>query len=213
MAANRPDDLNPEAWFEAVVRIDQAHATNAAFRASVQPRLAVPEVISTELLPPPWEIAEEPLATPRPEPQFPEVLNIKGMSADNIRELQERLFKTREEFHAVPTNTKKVPTSKLPAIPPTPPTNQFQGLLVEEVPENTSASPAITEATRKKPPKRPQWEKRLPKQPRIGATEIGPSSLYLRVEVESTDTQRKYGVRALVDSGATGLFIDREYSM
>jgi predicted aspartyl protease len=31
------------------------------------------------------------------------------------------------------------------------------------------------------------------------------------VEVESTDTQRKYGVRALVDSGATGLFIDREY--
>ena len=86
MAANRPDDLNPEAWFEAVVRIDQAHATNAAFRASVQPRLAVPEVISTELLPPPWEIAEEPLATPRPEPHFPEVLNIKGMSADDIRE-------------------------------------------------------------------------------------------------------------------------------
>jgi predicted aspartyl protease len=31
------------------------------------------------------------------------------------------------------------------------------------------------------------------------------------VEVESTDTQRKYGVRALVDLGATGLFIDREY--
>ena len=41
--------------------------------------------------------------------------------------------------------------------------------------------------------------------------ELGPNSLYLRVEVESTETQRKYGVRALVDSGATGLFIDREY--
>jgi predicted aspartyl protease len=31
------------------------------------------------------------------------------------------------------------------------------------------------------------------------------------VEIESTDNQRKYGARALVDSGATGLFIDREY--
>jgi hypothetical protein len=133
------------------------------------------------------------------------------MSANDIRELRERLFSTQEEFHAVPTNTKKGPTSKLPAIPPTPPANRFQGLLVEEVPENTSASPAITEATCEKPPKRPQWEKRLPKQPRIGATEVGPRSLYLRVEIESTDTQRKYGVRALVDSGATGLFIDREY--
>ena len=82
---------------------------------------------------PPQEIAEEPLATPQLQPQFPEVLNIKGMSADDIRELQKRLFSTQEEFHAVPTNTKKVPTSKLPAIPPTPPANRFQGLLIGEV--------------------------------------------------------------------------------
>jgi len=84
MAANRPDDLNPEAWFEASVRIDQAHTTNTAFHASIQPVLAVLEVISTEVLPPPREIAEEPLATPRLQPQFPEVLNIKDMSADDI---------------------------------------------------------------------------------------------------------------------------------
>jgi hypothetical protein len=31
------------------------------------------------------------------------------------------------------------------------------------------------------------------------------------VEIESTDNQQKYGVHALVDLGATGLFIDREY--
>jgi hypothetical protein len=54
-------------------------------------------------------------------------------------------------------------------------------------------------------------EKRLPKKLNISAAEVGPNSLYLRVEIESTDNQRKYGVRALVDSGATGLFIDREY--
>ena len=45
----------------------------------------------------------------------------------------------------------------------------------------------------------------------IGAAEVGPNSLYLQVEIESTDNQWKYRVRALVDSGATGLFIDCEY--
>jgi hypothetical protein len=51
-------------------------------------------------------------------------------------------------------------------------------------------------------------KKRLPKKLNTGTAEVGPNSLYLRVEIESTDNQRKYGVRALVDSGATGLFID-----
>lgn len=50
-----------------------------------------------------------------------------------------------------------------------------------------------------------------PRQPKIGTTELGPRSLLLWVEIESTDTQWKYGVRALVDSGATGFFIDWEY--
>jgi len=31
------------------------------------------------------------------------------------------------------------------------------------------------------------------------------------VEIESTDNQRKYGVHTLVDSGTTGLFINRKY--
>jgi len=185
-------------------------ATNAAFRASIQPVPAVPEITTTEVLPPPQEMAEEPLATPQPQPQSPDVLNIKGMSADDIRELR-KLFSTQEESHAVPANAKKVPTLKTPAAPPAPPTNRFQGLLVEEVSENVPAPPAITKTACERPPKQPQWERRLPKQPRIGAAEVGPRSLYLRVEVESIETQRKYGVRALVDSGATGLFIDREY--
>ena len=47
--------------------------------------------------------------------------------------------------------------------------------------------------------------------PTIGTAEVGSRSLFLQVEVESTSTQRKYGICALVDSGATGLFIDREY--
>jgi len=34
IAARRPDDLDPEAWYEAAVRIDQNQAANAAFRSA-----------------------------------------------------------------------------------------------------------------------------------------------------------------------------------
>jgi hypothetical protein len=34
MAAGRPDDLDPEAWYEAARRIDQNQAANAAFRSA-----------------------------------------------------------------------------------------------------------------------------------------------------------------------------------
>ena len=37
MAAGRPDDLDPEAWYEAAIRIDQNQAANAAFRLAHQP--------------------------------------------------------------------------------------------------------------------------------------------------------------------------------
>jgi hypothetical protein len=34
MASGRPDDLDPEAWFEAAIRFDQNQAANAAFRST-----------------------------------------------------------------------------------------------------------------------------------------------------------------------------------
>jgi hypothetical protein len=34
MAAGRPDDLDPEGWYEAAIRIDQNQAANAAFRSA-----------------------------------------------------------------------------------------------------------------------------------------------------------------------------------
>jgi len=55
------------------VRIDQTHATNTAFRTSIQPALTVPEIVSTEELLPPQGIVEELLTTPRPQPQSPVV--------------------------------------------------------------------------------------------------------------------------------------------
>ena len=64
------------------------------------------------------------------------------------------------------------------------------------------------------PPKKqkPKWEKALPEKFTISTTEGTPNSLNLKVKVETTDTAEKKSITALVDSGATGEFIDRQYA-
>jgi predicted aspartyl protease len=98
--------------------------------------------------------------------------------------------------------------------PPLPHKNYFNVLAVEEIKDDSSAPTDVSpvpETAQTEKPRKLKLEKRLPKKLSVGAAEVGPNSLYLRVEIESMDNQRKYGVCALVDSGATGLFIDREY--
>ena len=201
MAADRPDDLDPEGWYEAAVRIDQNRAMNAAFQELIEatyPLYHEPTIL--EELPKFSDVVLQ-------SDKEPDVLDIKGMSADDIRRLLQQLSQVVKP-PILPTKA-KIPTP--PNTPLTPRANRFQKLVVEEITEGTSDLLTTPEATCGRQPKRPQWERHLPKQPKIGATELGSNSFHLRVEVESTDTQQKYGVRALVDSGATGLFIDREY--
>ena len=58
----------------------------------------------------------------------------------------------------------------------------------------------------------PKWERSLPQKFVIAAIEENPTSLKLKVEIETTDTAEKKSVSALVDCGATGEFIDRHYA-
>ena len=96
-------------------------------------------------------------------------------------------------------------------VPLLPNNNYFNVLAVEEPNESPSAVPDTSPETPIKPPRKLKWERRLPEKLKIGAAKVGPNTLYLRVEIESPETQRKQGVHALVDSGATGLFINWEY--
>jgi hypothetical protein len=58
--------------------------------------------------------------------------------------------------------------------------------------------------------KRPHWERRLPTQFIIAATP-SPNSLSIKVEIQTTDTAEVHGVSALLDCGATGIFIDSQF--
>ena len=61
------------------------------------------------------------------------------------------------------------------------------------------------------PPRTPWERKRLPKA-FVRSAEVAPlpNSLDLDVELRTTDTGVDFRTRALVDSGATGSFIDRD---
>jgi len=61
------------------------------------------------------------------------------------------------------------------------------------------------------PLRKPKWERRLPKLFSISALDARGTSLLLPVEIGTTDTSELYSVEALLDSGATGSLIDRDF--
>lgn len=58
---------------------------------------------------------------------------------------------------------------------------------------------------------RPNWERRLLSKLVIAASKDNPKPLRLKVEVENTDTVEIKSLNSLVDSRATGKFIDRQF--
>ena len=58
---------------------------------------------------------------------------------------------------------------------------------------------------------KPKWERRLPKLLSISTLDVRGTSLLLPVEIGTMDTSELHSVKALLDSRATGSFIDRDF--
>jgi len=58
---------------------------------------------------------------------------------------------------------------------------------------------------------KPKWERRLPKLFSISTLNAQGTSLLLPVEIRTMDTSKLYSVKALLDSRATGSFINRDF--
>jgi len=94
--------------------------------------------------------------------------------------------------------------------------NRFAVLDVEEVNTDISepidasflSSSALDKTT---PPRKPKWEKRLPKRLSVNTLDACGTSIILPIEVSTTDTSEVHSVKALLDSGAMGNFIDRDF--
>ena len=99
--------------------------------------------------------------------------------------------------------------------PPLPVYNRFECLAIEN--ESLLSKPSfVNDQVVPTPPKhaprprKPRWERRLPRPYRIAAVE-GPTSLSLKIEIQTTDTAQPIGVTALLDCGAMGSFIDAKF--
>ena len=93
------------------------------------------------------------------------------------------------------------------------PVNKFTVLTIED--PNTIDS-ELTDAPPPNPPvpallRKPKWKKRLPKLLSISALDARRTFFLLPVEIGTTDTSELHSVKALLDCGATGSFIDRDF--
>jgi len=94
--------------------------------------------------------------------------------------------------------------------------NRFTILDVEEV--NTDISepidaPSLSSSTLDKitQPRKPKWEKRLPKRLSVNTLDARRMSIILPIEVSTTDTSEVHSIKVLLDSGATDNFVDQDF--
>ena len=105
------------------------------------------------------------------------------------------------------------------STPPSSSHNRFACLPVEKIHEiyesSTSDAYDCVKAVPTSPPpprlRTPWWERRLPRRFVVASTP-GADSLDIPIEVETTDTSVRRSTRALVDCGATGLFMDTQWA-
>jgi len=94
--------------------------------------------------------------------------------------------------------------------------NRFAVLDVEEVNteihEPIDAPPlSFSAPVRIALPWRPKWEKKLPRQLSANTLDARRMFIVLPIEIGTTDTSEVHSVKALLDSGATGNFIDKDF--
>ena len=91
------------------------------------------------------------------------------------------------------------------------PQNEDTVHVSKSVTETANRQDASPKETLKSPSMRMKcWERRLPKT-YVVAANPSPNSLNLKVGIQTMDTAEVKGVTALLDSGATGLFIDSDF--
>jgi hypothetical protein len=103
-------------------------------------------------------------------------------------------------------------------MPPLSIHNCFAALSVDEIPEfnsnsttNSSETKAIpTVPSRSQLPHCVKWEKQLPECYMV-ATNPSSNSFELKISIQTTDTGEVHTTATLLDSGATGLFMNSEF--
>jgi len=93
--------------------------------------------------------------------------------------------------------------------------NRFTVLDVKEVNtdihEPIDAPPFSSASDRTVQPQKLKWEKRLPKRLFVNTLDAHRTLIILPIEVSTTDTSEVHSIKTLLNSGAMGNFIDRDF--
>src|SRR5882757_8011837 len=209
MTAGRPSDTFPTAWYEAARNVDQNRASNEAFQSSFYSSTPARLVTKTPLSSknrfdvlnieniPSSETEED---VPTSENSSPILPLQMGAYFDDKNDAPKRAVKMGAHFDN--KNDALILQPQMGASFD----NKNNALIL---PLQIRACLPSSTATYVR---RPKWERRLPERIVIGTTETGPTSLKLKMEIETTDTAERRSVLSLVDSGATGELIDRHYA-
>ena len=92
--------------------------------------------------------------------------------------------------------------------------NRFTVLNIEETNTDTSELidvPITSTPDRKVLSRKPKWEKRLPKWLSINTLDTHRTSIVLPIEISTTNTSEVHSIKMLLDSGAMGNFINKDF--
>jgi len=92
--------------------------------------------------------------------------------------------------------------------------NRFAVLNIKKVNTDTSEPidiPSPSAPNRKALSRKLKWKKRLPKQLSANTLNACRTSIILSIEISTTNTSKVHFVKALLNSGATGNFIDKDF--
>ncbi len=203
IVVGRPSDRDPEQWFRLAVQMDQNQAADEAFHASHQTPFTSPSCSHCG--------AMEHLAQDCPHQIEAWCTNEDETSAEPLEAADEtpipikRFHVPRKGRVAVPLSTKNrfSVLAVDEAIEP-PPTSSAMSTLADPVPPPPASTPR---------PKthRPRWERRMSRKLIIRSLEEGPNCIMLPIQLKTTDTMEEASTEAMVDTGATGDFIDQDF--
>jgi hypothetical protein len=88
--------------------------------------------------------------------------------------------------------------------------NRYWALDIEEARDEVLSQDVPKLDFKSRKPRSKKWERNLP-HCYVVATMPGTQSLQLSVQIQTTDTRQTFGTRALLNSGATGLFVDSDF--
>jgi len=99
-------------------------------------------------------------------------------------------------------------------VPPLLSNNQFSVLEITEPKIDEDAQEPDTPAlppTEPHKPCRPKWEKQMKRDLVIRSLELNAKCIMLPIHLKMTDTMEETSMEAIVDTGATGDFIDQDF--